>query len=87
MKSVKIKNIEDGRKSYYQNATWDRVFLLWPRVCDLTGQLMWLKYAYKGVVNWNVADQVYWRDVRHTDITELGLRGLTQDFSLNFHRG
>lgn len=87
MKSVNIKKVEDGRKSYYQNATWRRVFLLLPQICDLTGRLMWFKFAFKGTVLWTVADEVTWRDVRYADITELGMRGLTQDFSLNFHRG
>lgn len=86
MKTVNIKNAEAGRKVYYQNAEWQRKFLLWPRVCDLTGQLLWLKYAFRGVVVWNVANEVSWSDVRYADITEVGIRNITQNFGLDYRR-
>jgi hypothetical protein len=38
--------------SFHDKAFWKSRFLWKPRRCELTGKLLWLRYAVEGVVIW-----------------------------------
>lgn len=35
---------------FYNRATWELVFTLWPRSCSQSGKHIWLEWCYKGTV-------------------------------------
>ncbi len=43
----------DTGESFYRKAIWRKRFV-WksPRRCELTGTLLWFRYAYEGVAMW-----------------------------------
>lgn len=43
----------DTTESFYRKAYWKKRFI-WkrPRRCDITGKLLWFRYAYEGVAMW-----------------------------------
>jgi uncharacterized cupin superfamily protein len=45
---------------FYTRAFWQPSFVLWPRRCILTGRLLFLEVAYKGIAMYNgPGDSIY----------------------------
>jgi hypothetical protein len=37
---------------FYNRATWQLKFILWPKRCDISNKLLWLTHAYQGTATW-----------------------------------
>jgi hypothetical protein len=56
-------------KTFYDRAKWRLQYLWWPQGCNLTGQWLWLCWAYQGEAVWAGPEgPVY--EFRYHDSTE-----------------
>jgi len=68
--SMPIPGMDQTYDPFYNRAVWALKFVWWPRRSDLTGQWIWLCWAYRGTAVWTgpgdpVIEHRYHETVEH----------------------
>lgn len=48
----------DSGKFFYDKAKWALRITLWPRKCAVSGEILFLEPAWRGVVRWTTTDEI-----------------------------
>ena len=63
-----IPGMDELSVMFYSRAEWETHFSLWPRRCELSNKLLWLKQAVKGTAVWHgpgePAVECRWHDAK-----------------------